>query len=353
MNRGEPYRQALVRLRAILSTTADDQELRELIEVQPAVLSRYQPTFQPENLESLTAEGCREFLLFRNNRHWTGLQRMGPAITRDMAALRGAIGELLNESTSIADRLAALLPDGKARVTRLGKAVLTPILLIAHPEKYGVWNGTSEGAMRELQIWPEFDRGVSVGKRYEQINGLLLDLARDLGVDLWTLDALWWRVLRPVTEIEGIDDDSGDLDDGPTVVGFALERHLHDFMLDNWENTDLGKEWDLAQDGGDIKGYGYERPTSVGRIDLLAFHKSEKRWLVIELKRDQTSDKTIGQLLRYMGWVKRELATVEETVEGLVIARSDDEKLRYALAATEGIRFMRYEVDFRLVSGGD
>ncbi|HAA70685.1 MAG TPA: hypothetical protein DCE55_16225 [Planctomycetaceae bacterium] len=124
-------------------------------------------------------------------------------------------------------------------------------------------------------------------------------------------------------------------------------------MLDNWENTDLGKEWDLAQDGGDIKGYGYERPTSVGRIDLLAFHKSEKRWLVIELKQDQTSDKTIGQLLRYMDWVKRELATVEETAEGLVIARNDDEKLRYALAATGGIRFMRYEVDFRLVSGGD
>jgi len=132
-------------------------------------------------------------------------------------------------------------------------------------------------------------------------------------------------------------------------LGFGLERHLHDFLLDNWEHTQLGQQWNLDEQGGDVAGYGSQRETSVGRLDLLARHKTEPRWLVIELKRGQTSDQTVGQILRYMGWVKEELAIVGEAVDGLIIALDDDEKLRYALKATQGIHFMRYRVDFRLV----
>ena len=50
-----------------------------------------------------------------------------------------------------------------------------------------------------------------------------------------------------------------------------------------------------------------------------------------------------------MGWVMQELAQDGETVEGLIIALAEDERLRYALKAASHVRFMRYEVDFRLV----
>jgi RecB family endonuclease NucS len=80
----------------------------------------------------------------------------------------------------------------------------------------------------------------------------------------------------------------------------------------------------------------------------LAKHKTEPRWLVIELKRSQGSDDTLGQIQCYMGWVMEELADDGDKVEGLIIAAEQSEKLRFAMKATQKISFKRYEVDFRL-----
>jgi hypothetical protein len=255
--------------------------------------------------------------------------------------------DLINEEVPVAKRLNDLLPGGKAKVRKLGKAVLTPILLITQPQKYGVWNGTSEGAMKTLQLWPDFQRGLSIGDQYVQINDLFLRLASELGADLWTLDALWWRVNKPEIE-EDLETIEGEII--PSVANkFGLERHLHDFLHDNWEQTELNQEWDLMEEGGDTKGYGYERLTDIGKIDLLAKHKTEPRWLVIELKRGQTSDDTVGQVARYMGWVKKNLASSEDKVEGLIIALDNDQKMKYALEVISNIRFLRYQVEFKLV----
>lgn len=358
LRRTEPaFRAAVEKLRAIHTSCARDPELRDLIDARDDVLARYGALFTPEGIAALGREEFLGFLRFRNNRHWTGLQRMGPAITADMAILRQVLAGLLDEEQPVGKRLDAAIEerdhgDGMVRVQRLGKAVLTPILLIAHPERYGVWNGTSEGAMRELGVWPDFDRGESVGRRFERINAILLTVAEAVGVDLWALDALWWRALRPDDggAESSIDDEENVPVDGDRggPVRFGLERHLQDFLLDNWERTSLGQEWDLVVDGGDVKGYGYERPTPVGRIDLLAKHKQEPRWLVIELKRDQSSDQTLGQVQRYMGWVQQELAREGESVEGLIVARSLDEHLRFALKVARGVAFRRYVVDFSL-----
>lgn len=86
----------------------------------------------------------------------------------------------------------------------------------------------------------------------------------------------------------------------------------------------------------------------MGEIDILAKHKSEPRYLVIELKRNKTSDRVVGQILRYIGWARQELAEGDETVEGLIIAHEVDEKLEYALYATSDIKHMLYTVDFSL-----
>ncbi len=68
---------------------------------------------------------------------------------------------------------------------------------------------------------------------------------------------------------------------------------------------------------------------------------------MVELKRNHSSDKTVGQVLRYMGWVREHLAGPDEAVEGLIVAHQADASVRYALSSVHGVRVKLYEVDFR------
>lgn len=70
--------------------------------------------------------------------------------------------------------------------------------------------------------------------------------------------------------------------------------------------------------------------------------------MVVELKRGQTSDATVGQLLRYMSYVKKHLARPEQGVQGVIAAKDGDEALRYAIEAVPNVRVMTYRVDFKL-----
>jgi restriction system protein len=128
---------------------------------------------------------------------------------------------------------------------------------------------------------------------------------------------------------------------------FHIERHLQDFLWSNWENTELASEWERYTEEGSPDA-GYEYPCGVGRIDLLARHKTRADWLVIELKRNQTSDQTVGQILRYIGWVRQNLAEPEEEVKGLIIVHDVDERLQYALSVIPNVDLQQYEIDFRL-----
>lgn len=75
------YTEALAVLKRIYASQRTDGDLRDLVDAREQVIARYGPVFTPDAIDSLTVEIVRNFLMFRNNRHWTGLQRMGPAIT--------------------------------------------------------------------------------------------------------------------------------------------------------------------------------------------------------------------------------------------------------------------------------
>lgn len=132
-------------------------------------------------------------------------------------------------------------------------------------------------------------------------------------------------------------------------LAFAMEKHLEDFLVSNWDQTDLAKEFTIFAEEGELVGQQYE--TDAGPIDILAVSKDNKRLLVVELKRGRASDVVVGQVLRYMGYVKEEIAEKDQTVEGVIIALEDDPKLRWALAAVSNISFYRYQVSFKLVRG--
>ena len=130
-------------------------------------------------------------------------------------------------------------------------------------------------------------------------------------------------------------------------LAFAMERHLEDFLVSNWSQTELGRDFDIFTDEGEIVGQQY--PTDTGNLDILAISKDRKRLLVVELKKGRASDAVVGQILRYMGYVQAELAEEGQTVEGVVIALDDDHRIRRALAMVPSVGFFRYQVSFKLL----
>ncbi|OAF17409.1 endonuclease NucS domain-containing protein [Bradyrhizobium neotropicale] len=136
----------------------------------------------------------------------------------------------------------------------------------------------------------------------------------------------------------------------PTIedpAAFAMEQHLEAFLVLNWDQTEFAKTLSIFEEDGEKVGQQYE--TDAGPIDILAISKDKKRLLVVELKRGRASDVVVGQVLRYMGYVKEEIAEPDQIVEGAIIALDDDKKLRWALAAVPNVSFYRYEIRFKLV----
>ena len=65
--------------------------------------------------------------------------------------------------------------------------------------------------------------------------------------------------------------------------------------------------------------------------------------MVIELKKGRASDNVVGQVQRYMGYIKEEIATSEQEVKGVIIAFDDDQKIKRALSVTNNISFYKYK----------
>jgi len=129
-------------------------------------------------------------------------------------------------------------------------------------------------------------------------------------------------------------------------TAFALEEHLEDFLVKNWAQTELAKEYDIYEEDGE-KAQQYQ--TDTGPLDILAISKDKKRLLVVELKKGRASDAVVGQTLRYMSFVQEMLAEKDQTVHGIIIALEDDQRIRRALAMVSNILFYRYQISFKLV----
>ncbi|MEA5097906.1 MAG: endonuclease NucS [Burkholderiaceae bacterium] len=128
---------------------------------------------------------------------------------------------------------------------------------------------------------------------------------------------------------------------------FALETHLEDFLVKNWAQTELGKDYDIFEEDGEKVGQQYL--TDTGPLDILAIKKDKSELLVVELKKGRASDVVVGQTLRYMGYVMDELAESGQKVRGVIIALEDDQKLRRALVPVPAIDFYRYQINFKLL----
>ena len=90
----------------------------------------------------------------------------------------------------------------------------------------------------------------------------------------------------------------------------------------------------------------HQLSTPIGLLDLLCTDASTNDFVVVELKRGHSADRVVGQVARYMGWVRTHLAITGQGVEGIVVAREHDDRLRYAAAAVPGLTILTHNVTF-------
>ncbi len=126
---------------------------------------------------------------------------------------------------------------------------------------------------------------------------------------------------------------------------FALETHLEEFIHQNWDSIRWGTKLELYKAG---EQEGRQFPAGTWSIDFLAVDKANKEFVVIELKKGKTSDAVVGQVQRYISWVKENVAEKRQKVKGIIIAKEVDEALKYAVKDLPHIRIKTYKVDFQL-----
>lgn len=126
-----------------------------------------------------------------------------------------------------------------------------------------------------------------------------------------------------------------------------LEKILRDHIWDNWDTIDFGEKLTKYFDANEAEGREYYAENA-GYIDLLA--KDENgNYVVFELKKGKSNDCVVGQLLRYMAWVRKNLAKKNEGVRGIIIIGERDDKLELAVSEVEDrIEVKIYELDLSL-----
>ena len=124
---------------------------------------------------------------------------------------------------------------------------------------------------------------------------------------------------------------------------FAFERDLQNYLAQNLGILEPGLKLYEDEDGAFT---GIEFPAGQRRIDILAV-STDDAYVVIETKVSRAYDRVVGQILRYMGWVKKNLAG-EVSVRGIIVASEISEDLILATSSIESIRLVEYEISFSL-----
>lgn len=123
-----------------------------------------------------------------------------------------------------------------------------------------------------------------------------------------------------------------------------MEQLLEDFLEKNLDHLERGLK--LYHDDNGIPGRQYS--TDIGIIDLLCIDK-DNNFVILEIKKGKGSDKVIGQITRYMGWIKENLAN-NKGVRGIVIVHEIDKKLNYSASVLRNVEVRYYKINLKFIT---
>jgi hypothetical protein len=213
--------------------------------------------------------------------------------------------------------------------------------------KFAVLRGLSAEVADVKGMEIEWDRSYTSSVR----KGRIIELFESRGVwaeflkDVWpfgttsrgeTLKRRYIRIAGEYKEFEagGHEEPNEETESEKEGLEFALDAHLRDFLAKNLDRIEHGLHL-YEKDGK----RGVEFAVDDGRIDLLAVDQHGK-YVVIEFKLSQGRNKTLGQLLYYMGWVDSHLGN--GPCRGAIIAREITDALKVAVSRAAGVFIARY-----------
>lgn len=141
--------------------------------------------------------------------------------------------------------------------------------------------------------------------------------------------------------VKGLNNDKDEIDTESSQE-FAYEKDLKNYLSKNLNLIETGLK--LYEDEG-INGIEFD---AGGRfIDILAMDKDDN-YVVIELKVSKGYDKVVGQILRYIGWIKNNLSESDKIVRGIIIARSISDDLKIACSQLDMVKLFEYNLSVTL-----
>jgi hypothetical protein len=123
---------------------------------------------------------------------------------------------------------------------------------------------------------------------------------------------------------------------------FAYEKDLQNFLSKNLSLIESGLMLYMEEDIT-----GIEFPVGNRFIDILATDK-DNNYVVIELKVSRGYDRVVGQILRYMAWIRKNHAEENQKVRGIIIAREISDDLLLACSETKNVELYEYSLSVSL-----
>jgi hypothetical protein len=206
-----------------------------------------------------------------------------------------------------------------------------PFVTSQTKEALGVSSEQDENALEDaMEFFKVPDRDALLDRTLDYLRDYIIFRAvRDLfKLDKYTtVNNLLWFALAGDEETgapEEIIKDYGSI---------SMEHDLRDYLAENIFLVEkglklIGKEYDTRE---------------AGRIDLLSKDKNGVH-VVIELKKGRIGHEVVGQTLKYMGWVQKNMS---KKVRGIIIVNEPDDKLDYAaLPLGDLVKVKFYKVSF-------
>ena len=166
---------------------------------------------------------------------------------------------------------------------------------------------------------------------------------------LYQIDSKKFRLYDPTSDPDPIYSKSQEeavskteIDNSSEENEFAYEKDLQNFLAKNLSLIEAGLTLYMEEEIS-----GIEFPVGNRFIDILAIDKNNN-YVVVELKVSRGYDRVVGQILRYLAWIRKNHAEENQKVRGIIIAREISDDLLLACSEIQNVELYEYNLSVSL-----